>query len=90
MSTLLQELKVGQQLTWDGKEWLVVRICDSTSLFENENQGGVLLHEELYAQLRAADGLIEFVTINERTQPGEKKSTIKALPIFDRQMELRR
>lgn len=90
MSTLLQEVKVGQLVMLECKEWLVVRICQSTALFENDNQGGLLLHEETYAQLHDKEGMVEFITISERTTPVEKKAQIKALPVFDRQMELRR
>jgi hypothetical protein len=57
-----------------------VAIVDGSYLLEAD-QGTWERFEEKYAQLRAHDGEIDFITINEYSTPFKDKfSTIKALP----------
>jgi hypothetical protein len=74
-----QTYVLGQEIQHKDKPHLVVRFDKCVALFENED-GTTTKIEEEFVQLRGQDGGYEFVTISERIEPFDKKSSLKALP----------
>lgn len=52
----------------DGLTYLCVRVCDSTSLFEEPTTGDVFAEKELYFEFRNAAGEVRFVTLGTPTK----------------------
>jgi hypothetical protein len=76
MSTSLQ---LGSEIERDGQTWRVVRlVIQEHSLFEDEN--GVYIVTETHAQLKGAEGQVDFMVLSSEKFPYEgPASTIKAL-----------
>ena len=73
------QLTLGAEVTHEDKKFLVVRIVESLSLFEDLHQCYVV--NETYAELRGPNNEIDFITVLEGQKPFEEKtSPIKALP----------
>lgn len=76
MSTQL--LLLGSEVTHKDKQYLVVGLVDAVHLFQTDN--GCEKWEEKYAELKAQDGEITFMTLVQNSSPfTEKHSMIKAL-----------
>lgn len=74
-------LVLGSEVTHNEKPHLIVRIINSTSLFEED--GDVRQVEESYAELRGPNNEIDFLNILScETKFVNKQSTIKALPNY--------
>lgn len=67
-------VELGSLLQHNGRECLVVRIVESSTLFEDPETGKCSIVEEQYAELRTADGQVEFMPpvkclVHEFTKP---------------------
>jgi len=74
-----QTFILGQEVQHKEQLWLVVRIVESTAIFENEDLT-ISKVEERYVQLRAPNGEYDFIVLHENEEPFKRVSVIKALP----------
>jgi hypothetical protein len=65
------EYKVGTLTKREGKDWLIHRIVDSKSFFEDRESGECYVIDELYLELRCADE-ISFLALREHKETVEK------------------
>lgn len=59
-----QEYTLGKHVTIDGDRWLVVRFCDSSTLFEIPKTGDVYIEHEKYVEMRNAANQAKFHTLS--------------------------
>ncbi len=62
---------LGEHVMIEGVRWLPVRYVDSTTLFETAD-GRVYVENELYVELRSAEGVARFVQLAVKAEPARR------------------
>lgn len=58
-----EKYSIGEHTKFDGETFLCVRVCDSTTLFEEPSTGDIFAEQEVYFEFRNASGEVRFVTL---------------------------
>jgi hypothetical protein len=68
---VMAEYKVGQAYFKDNEHWLIHRIIDSKTIFEDTQSHEIYVMDELYLELRNNSGDIAFTSLREHKEAGE-------------------
>lgn len=71
----MAEYSVGQAYFKDNEQWLIHRMVDSKSIFEDSVSHEIYVMDELYLELRNNSGDIAFTTLREHKEVGEYDAT---------------
>lgn len=67
-----QEYTLGKHIRIEGELFLVVRYCDSSTLFEETTTNTVLIEKETYVELRNKAGEARFIQLSSTKSPGSR------------------
>lgn len=63
-----EKFSIGEHSTFEGVTYLCVRVCDSTTLFEEPTTGDIFAEQEVYFEFRNAAGEVKFITLGTPTK----------------------
>lgn len=69
-----QSYSLGEHTKFDDETYLCVRVCDSTTLFEESTTGDIFVEQEVYFEFRNRNGEVRFVTLGSP----KKAKTVRA------------